>query len=97
MTIAHTGIRTPAAQHADIVAWYEAALAPLGYTRGIEFFDGLVVAFKDADGNQDWWIKSSVAGGPNNPSQNAKDESGTVPVLAIHTAFAAKGGCISLG
>ncbi|KAL2263936.1 hypothetical protein VTK26DRAFT_4123 [Humicola hyalothermophila] len=86
MPIAHTGIRSPAAQHPALVAWYEAALAPLGYSRGMEFLDGLVVGLKSADGAMDWWITSAEVKTPGNPGPADAD----AKVLPTHTAFAAK-------
>ncbi|KAL2163836.1 hypothetical protein VTH06DRAFT_5895 [Thermothelomyces fergusii] len=62
MTIAHTGIKVPAAKYAAVVAWYEAALAPLGYKKSIVVYDGNVVGFSDnAAGIADWWVASSAA------------------------------------
>ncbi|KAL2129999.1 hypothetical protein VTI74DRAFT_7021 [Chaetomium olivicolor] len=87
MTIAHTGIKTPAAQHPAVVAWYEAALAPLGYVRAMAFLDNLVVGFADATGAIDWWITSSAAAPPGVPPPAGAD---AASVLPTHTAFVAK-------
>ncbi|KAK3897035.1 hypothetical protein C8A05DRAFT_20120 [Staphylotrichum tortipilum] len=85
MTIAHTGIKTPAARHAEVVAWYEAALAPLGYKRMMEYAGGLVAGFGDASGI-DWWITSSEATPPGVPvTGDGKGEG----ILPVHTAFKA--------
>lgn len=92
MTIAHTGIKLPAAKHAAVVAWYEAALAPLGYSKAVTFLDGLVVGFLDsASGNVDWWLTSTAAAPPGNPGSSAAAEADFPPT---HTAFAAKGECL---
>jgi hypothetical protein len=91
MTIAHTGIRAPAAKHAAVVAWYEAALAPLGYTRAMAFQDDLVVGFGDGSGAADWWITSSAAVSFGAPAAEGAGQDGE-GVLPTHTAFVAKGG-----
>lgn len=91
MTISHTGIKVPAAQHTAIVAWYEAALAPLGYTRAMDFQDGLVVGFADASGAIDWWVTSSAAASFGAPAAEGAAVDGA-GILPTHTAFAAKGG-----
>jgi hypothetical protein len=92
MTIAHTGIKTPASQHKAVVTWYTAALAPLGYIKAVDFLDGLVVGFLDtATQNVDWWVTSAAANPPTNPvAQAPEDVADRVP-LPTHTAFAAKG------
>lgn len=85
MTIAHTGIKVPAAKYADVVAWYEAALTPLGYKKTIVLENGNVVGFSDnATGAADWWVVSSAA-----------CPEGVVPLegpyVPNHTCFLAKG------
>jgi len=87
MTITHTGIRVPGAQHTAVVAWYEAALAPLGYKRAIAFLDNLVVGFGDASGAIDWWVSSSTASPPGNPVPVEVAEAAVV--LPTHTCFLA--------
>ncbi|EAQ91906.1 hypothetical protein CHGG_00141 [Chaetomium globosum CBS 148.51] len=89
MTISHTGLKVPAAQHTAIVAWYEAALAPLGYTRAMDFQDGLVVGFADASGAIDWWVTSSAAASFGAPAAEGAAVDGA-GILPTHTAFAAK-------
>lgn len=89
MTIAHTGIKTPAAQHAAVVAWYEAALAPLGYTRAMTFLDNAVVGFADASGEVDWWVSSAAAAPPGVPVPPPGAE--VASVVPTHTAFVANG------
>jgi hypothetical protein len=76
MTIAHTGIKVAAAQHAAVVAWYEAALASIGYKNAMSFAEGQVVGFADSAGHIDWWITA------------AND---ATAVLPTHTAFVATG------
>jgi hypothetical protein len=93
MTIAHTGIKAPAALHSSVVAWYEAALAPLGYTKAMAFLDNLVVGFADSSGSIDWWVTSSAAAPPGVPPPAGAD---AAVVLPTHTAFAAKGESHSL-
>ena len=75
--IDHTGIKVPADKLVETVAFYEKALAPLGYKKSMEFFDGAVVGFADANGKVDWWV--SVA----------KDV--TEVNVSVHTAFLAEG------
>jgi hypothetical protein len=89
MAIAHSGIKAPAAQHAAVVRWFEAALAPLGYTRAMEFLDGLVVGFADSAGNIDWWVTSTAAAPPGVPAPESA--AAAAAVLPTHTAFVAKG------
>ncbi|KXX76816.1 hypothetical protein MMYC01_201921 [Madurella mycetomatis] len=89
MTIAHTGTKAPASEHAALVAWYEAALAPLGYTKFITIFDGLVVGFKDtATDKVDWWVSSSAAAPEG--SGPGGDADAEVRMGRGHTAFVAK-------
>lgn len=92
MTISHTGIKAPAALHPSVVAWYEAALAPLGYTKAMAFLDDQVVGFADASGTIDWWV-SSVAAAP--PGVPAPADADVGKVCGNHTAFGAKGSLFS--
>lgn len=92
MTIAHTGIKTTAASHAAVVAWYEAALAPLGYKRAMAYLDDAVVGFADSTGNIDWWITSAAAAPPGVPAPAHADVTSIPPT---HTAFGAKGELLS--
>ena len=88
MPIAHTGIKTTAASHAAVVAWYEAALAPLGYSRAMAYLDDAVVGLADGSGSIDWWITSAAAAPPGVPAPAHADIASIPPT---HTAFAAKG------
>ena len=54
MTIAHTGIIVPQAIHADVVAWYLKALAPLSYKKLVDF--GVTVGLGDKESAADWWV-----------------------------------------
>ncbi|KAK4153459.1 Glyoxalase/bleomycin resistance protein/ dioxygenase [Chaetomidium leptoderma] len=87
MTIAHTGIKTPAAVHPAVVAWYEAALAPLGYTKAVSILDNKVVGFADATGAVDWWVGSAAAAPP---GVAVPVDDGAAAVTPTHTAFLAK-------
>jgi len=89
MTISHTGIIVPAAQHQAVVEWYEAALAPLGYKKAVSYLDNLVVGFADASG-MDWWVTSAAAAPKGQGDAEAKS------IVANHTAFSAKGMCLRL-
>lgn len=77
MVIAHTGIKTTREKHAAVAAFYEAALAPLGYKKTRVFLDGDVNGFSDLPGGipADWWISVAQEGTP----------------LKSHHAFVAKG------
>lgn len=87
MTILHSAIKTPPALHATIVAWYKAALAPLGYKAAASFQNDLVIGFADASGAVEWWVKSTAA---ESPSHTEEDK--TAPrIVGSHFAFAAKG------
>jgi hypothetical protein len=92
MTILHTGIKAPAALHPAVVAWYEAALAPLGYTKALSFLDDQVVGFADAAGEVDWYVSSAAAAPPGVPAP-AEGDAEVGKVLGTHTAFGAKGSC----
>ncbi|KAL2115219.1 hypothetical protein VTJ04DRAFT_10882 [Mycothermus thermophilus] len=86
MTILHSAIKTPPALHATIVAWYKAALAPLGYKAAASFQNDLVIGFADASGAVEWWVKSTAA---ESPSHTEEDK--TAPrIVGSHFAFAAK-------
>lgn len=54
MTIAHTGIIVPQAIHAEVVAWYLKALAPLSYKKLVDF--GVTVGLGDKESDPDWWV-----------------------------------------
>jgi hypothetical protein len=71
----HTGIFVPAQQHADVIKWYDAVLAPLGYKKYID--EGLAVGLSDSGIHADWWIIATVE------ELNDKPE--------MHHAFVAKG------
>ncbi|KAL2151723.1 hypothetical protein VTH82DRAFT_6821 [Thermothelomyces myriococcoides] len=101
MTIAHTGIKVPAAKYADVVAWYEAALTPLGYKKTIVLENGNVVGFSDnATGAADWWVVSSAAcpegvvplEGPYVPNHTCFLAKDRASVDAFHKAGVAAGG-----
>ncbi|KAK0610662.1 hypothetical protein B0T17DRAFT_545200 [Bombardia bombarda] len=58
MVIHHLGLKVAASKYAEVLAWYEAALAPLGYKIDFHGPKGDVVGFRDGDGNLDWWVYS---------------------------------------
>jgi hypothetical protein len=87
MTILHSAIKTPPALHATIVAWYKAALAPLGYKAAASFQNDLVIGFADASGAVEWWVKSTAA---ESPSHTEEDKT-AARIVGSHFAFAAKG------
>ena len=72
----HTGIFVSHDLHATVVAWYEAALRPLGYKKFItEGPNDTIVGFSDTGGHADWWIVAA------DKTSEPK----------MHHAFAAKG------
>ncbi|KAK3376096.1 Glyoxalase/Bleomycin resistance protein/Dihydroxybiphenyl dioxygenase [Lasiosphaeria ovina] len=81
MGIDHTGIIVPADKHAAAVEFYLAALAPLGYAKGLEFHDGAVVGFADTKlGGINWWVTSRAV---KPAGDNGKD------IVPGHHAFSA--------
>lgn len=91
MTIAHTGIRVPAARYAAVVTWYEAALAPLGYKKAMTFVDGQVIGFADATGIADWWVSSAAVPSPGDALAGTGPGGDVASVLPTHISFVAKG------
>jgi len=79
MVIAHTGVKVPAADIAQVVAWYEKTLAPLGYKKTRSFMEGMVNGFSDRpDGDHpDFWVSAAQEG----------------ISTAAHFAFGAKSWC----
>ncbi|KAL2144193.1 hypothetical protein VTI28DRAFT_9484 [Corynascus sepedonium] len=90
MTIAHTGIRVPAARYAAAVTWYEAALAPLGYKKAMTFVDGQVIGFADATGIADWWVSSAAVPSPGDALAGTGPGGDVASVLPTHISFVAK-------
>ncbi|KIJ51752.1 hypothetical protein M422DRAFT_65147 [Sphaerobolus stellatus SS14] len=92
MTIAHTGIHVSASQHPAVVAWYEAALKPLGYTKfHTEGPNQEAVGFSDTGHGADWWLISDPEG-PKNGSHHAFLAKDRATVDAFHAAGLAAGG-----
>lgn len=56
MPIDHTSIQVPLAKHAEVVAFYLAALEPLGYQRLMTVGPGGSVVGLGAGRKPDWWI-----------------------------------------
>jgi hypothetical protein len=53
--LGHTGIFVPSSQHAEVVKWYESALAPLGYNKFItEGPNEEVTGVSDNGKHADW-------------------------------------------
>jgi len=74
----HTGIFVPAAQHAQVVNWYETVLAPLGYKKFItEGPNEDVTGLSDTGIHADWWVVSTTETLTDKPK--------------MHHAFKAKG------
>ncbi|KAK3689729.1 Glyoxalase/bleomycin resistance protein/dioxygenase-like protein [Podospora appendiculata] len=59
MTIDHTGILIPADKYDAVLAWYKAALAPLGYKQTVSYNGGKVAGFSDTPGHVDWYVSST--------------------------------------
>ena len=75
MVIAHTGIKTAFPDTAKVVAWYEKALAPLGYKKTIVIMDGIVNGYSDGV-HVDFWVSAAQEGipVPNHHAFAAKSE-----------------------
>ena len=76
----HLLLYIPAHLRDKTVSFYEATLAPLGYTKTAEFADGNVVGFGDGSQHADFWVTSAAL------KQDTTFHSGYV-----HLAFKAKG------
>jgi hypothetical protein len=67
----HTGIFVPSSQHAEVVKWYEAALAPLGYKKFItEGPNEEVTGLSDNGKHADWWLISTTENIPDKPKMH---------------------------
>ncbi|KAJ9139391.1 hypothetical protein NKR23_g7879 [Pleurostoma richardsiae] len=92
MAIDHSGIRTDPAQHASLVAWYEAALRPLGYVKLLTYGpNGEAVGFSDTGSSTDWWLTCNPEK-PNVITHHAFTARGMTTVDAFHVAAVAAGG-----
>ncbi|KAK1231117.1 hypothetical protein PQX77_005772 [Marasmius sp. AFHP31] len=98
MAIDHSGITVPMSSHAAVVAWYEAALEPIGYKKVFAFGpNGEAVGFSDTmaknpdTGYPDWWVTGRPDGEPSKGHHAfvSKDRAG---VDAFHKAALAAGG-----
>ncbi|KAJ8088581.1 hypothetical protein PM082_013824 [Marasmius tenuissimus] len=99
MAIDHTGIGVLSSRFAAVLAWYEAALKPLGYQKGLTVGDkGEIVGFSDVPtagchGHCDWWIAGCLPDGAETRQGHfafvAKDRTA---VDTFYTAAIAAGG-----
>ncbi|KAK1216038.1 hypothetical protein PQX77_021340 [Marasmius sp. AFHP31] len=99
MPFDHCVITVPMSDHAAVVAWYEAALKPLGYTKAFTFglANGESVGFSNTmaenpdTGYPDWWVTGQSNGEPSKSHYAfaAKDRG---LVDAFHKAAVAAGG-----
>ena len=55
MGLDHIGFAVPPSKFKQVVDWYLAALAPLGYTKKKDFMDGKVVGLGNGD-SADFWL-----------------------------------------
>jgi hypothetical protein len=55
MPLDHAGVTAPPSKYEEVVAWYIKALAPLGYTKKMDF-PGAAVGLGDP--HPDFWIGS---------------------------------------
>jgi hypothetical protein len=62
MPLSHSCIKIAQDNYSATVAWYEKALAPLGYKKAMSFVDGAVVGFGDAENKIDWWLSAAAEG-----------------------------------
>lgn len=74
MPVDHTSIPVPSSQFKEVVEWYLAALAPLGYKKIMDY--GVAVGLGDP--TPDFWLGSQDV------------SAGDAKVLPVHTAFHAK-------
>ncbi|PKS13147.1 hypothetical protein jhhlp_000489 [Lomentospora prolificans] len=88
MPIDHTGIQVSLADYEKVVAWYEKALAPLGYVKMIDV--GPAVGFGEKGGHPDWWVSSRETG--NNSSHHAFSVKKRSLVSEFHKAALEAGG-----
>ncbi|KAK0649327.1 hypothetical protein B0T16DRAFT_409844 [Cercophora newfieldiana] len=93
MVISHAGIKTAAADTARVVAWYEKALAPIGYKKSRVFMDGIVNGFSDRpDGSHpDFWVSATREGIPT-PSHFAFEAKDRAQVDEFYKAGIEAGG-----
>jgi hypothetical protein len=94
MVISHTGIKTNAADTAKVVAWYEKALAPLGYKKSLVIMDGFVNGFSDRpDGSHpDFWVSGAQEPGTPSTAHHAFAAKSRAEVEAFHKAGLEAGG-----
>ncbi|KAK3367793.1 Glyoxalase/bleomycin resistance protein/dioxygenase-like protein [Podospora didyma] len=83
MPISHTGVTVSTDKFKEVIAWYTAALAPLGYAPTRSFADGNVIGFGCDGVAPDWWVVSRDFS-----STAAATPGGTI--VATHHAFRAK-------
>lgn len=88
----HLLIYAPSDRMQQTVAFYEAALAPIGYKRAVDFGQGRVVGFSDGTGHPQFWISSTEgsAAGRAHFAFRAKGWWSTISLLASIDAGHAK-------
>ncbi|KAL0566795.1 hypothetical protein V5O48_015207 [Marasmius crinis-equi] len=99
MAIDHTGIHIPASQRAAVVAWYEAALEPVGYKK-TRTYNEEIIGFSDPDPvppengytKCDWWINGNLNGETHYKSHYAFLAKDHATVDAFYKAAIAAGG-----
>ena len=70
----HIGLTVPASQFAPLVAWYLTALAPLGYTKQVDY-PGQAVGFGPRKGEAPFWIAvARDSGDSGDAKQDAKQD-----------------------
>ncbi|KAL0065647.1 hypothetical protein AAF712_007288 [Marasmius tenuissimus] len=100
MPIDHTGISVLVSKLATVVAWYEAALKPVGYKKSQTLGEnGEYVGFSDAPvtmgtggGRCDWWIGGVPDGGQTYKGNFAFSAKDRATVDAFYAAGIAAGG-----
>ncbi|KAH8602226.1 Glyoxalase/Bleomycin resistance protein/Dihydroxybiphenyl dioxygenase [Bisporella sp. PMI_857] len=92
MGIDHTGAFVSSSVHAAALAWYEAALKPVGYKKWhTEGPNQEVAGFSDTGRSADFWL-IAVTEEPNVKSHHAFTANDRVVVDAFHAAGIAAGG-----
>jgi len=76
----HVGFAVPASQFESIVSWYQAALAPIGYSKQMEF-PGQAVGFGPSKHELPFWVSAKAP----EPKEGEKPYK-----VGIHLAFKAK-------
>ncbi|KAK3331229.1 Glyoxalase/Bleomycin resistance protein/Dihydroxybiphenyl dioxygenase [Apodospora peruviana] len=93
MPLSHTSIKIAHGDtHTATIAWYEKALAPLGYKKAMVFMDGAIVGYSDANDKTDWWVSAAKEGESPVASHHAFSAENKAAVDAFYKAGLEAGG-----